>query len=66
VLQRALLGSHSLGARASAYGTAFWWSTAITGLAIIPALVLLRSERAVRGTARGAAKPAAVTVEAAA
>jgi EmrB/QacA subfamily drug resistance transporter len=48
VLQRALLGAHSLGAIASAYGTAFWWSAAITALAIGPCLMLLRAERAAR------------------
>ncbi len=31
VLQRALDGAHGLGEQASAYGTAFWWSTALTG-----------------------------------
>ena len=54
VLQRALAGAHGLGAQASAYGTAFWWSTALTALAIIPALILVRTERAAR---RGAAQP---------
>jgi EmrB/QacA subfamily drug resistance transporter len=54
VLQRALVGAHGLGAQASAYGTAFWWSTALTALAIVPALILVRTERAAR---RGAAQP---------
>ena len=52
VLQRALVGSHTLSAAASAYGTAFWASAALTAVAIIPCIVLLRAERAARA-ARG-------------
>jgi hypothetical protein len=48
VLQRALLGTHTLAAAASGYGTAFWWATGITCLAIIPCVVLMRAERAAR------------------
>jgi EmrB/QacA subfamily drug resistance transporter len=48
VLQRALEGAHTQAAAASAYGTAFWWSAALTALAIIPCIVLLRAERAAR------------------
>jgi EmrB/QacA subfamily drug resistance transporter len=48
ILQRALIGVHSLGGAASAYGTAFWASAAITALAIIPCIVLVRAERAAR------------------
>jgi MFS family permease len=48
VLQRALVGAHSLDAAAGAYGTAFWAAAALTGIAIIPCIVLLRAERAAR------------------
>ncbi len=48
VLQRALVGVHTLSGAASAYGTAFWWSAGITALAIIPCIVLVRAERAAR------------------
>ncbi|MFL5823572.1 MAG: DHA2 family efflux MFS transporter permease subunit [Solirubrobacteraceae bacterium] len=48
VLQRALVGSSSLGDVASAYGTAFWFSAGLTALAIIPCILLLRAERAAR------------------
>jgi hypothetical protein len=54
VLQRALAGTHSLGAAASAYGTAFWASVIIAAIAIVPCIVLLRAERAAR-RAHGAA-----------
>jgi MFS family permease len=52
VLQRALVGTHTLSAAASAYGTAFWASAALTALAIIPCVILVRAERAAR-TATG-------------
>ena len=55
VLQRMLLGAHSLSAQASAYGTAFWWSAGLTALAIVPCIILVRTERAAR--AKGAAAP---------
>jgi EmrB/QacA subfamily drug resistance transporter len=48
VLQRALIGAHTLNAQASAYGTAFWWSAGITALAIIPCIILLVAERDAR------------------
>jgi EmrB/QacA subfamily drug resistance transporter len=48
VLQRALVGATTPGAAAAAYGTAFWVSTALVALAIIPCVILLRSERAAR------------------
>jgi EmrB/QacA subfamily drug resistance transporter len=53
VLQRALIGAHSLSAVAAGYGTAFWWSTGLTAAAILPAIILMRAERAARAT-RGA------------
>ncbi len=48
VLQRSLIGAHTIGAAASAYGTAFWFSAGMTALAIVPCVVLMRSERAAR------------------
>jgi len=48
VLQRGLDSAHSLNAAAGAYGTAFWVAAGLTALAIIPCIVLMRSERAAR------------------
>jgi EmrB/QacA subfamily drug resistance transporter len=48
VLQRALVGAHTLSAAASGYGTAFWAATALTAVAVLPCLVLMRAERAAR------------------
>ena len=48
VLQRALIGVHTLSGAAAAYGTAFWWSAGLTALAIIPCVILMRAERAAR------------------
>jgi EmrB/QacA subfamily drug resistance transporter len=48
VLQRALVGTHTLSAMASAYGTAFWASTILSALAIVPCILLVRAERAAR------------------
>jgi hypothetical protein len=50
VLQRALIGAHTLNAQASAYGTAFWWSVGLTAAAIVPCVILLRAERSARST----------------
>jgi MFS family permease len=52
VLQRALSGVHTVAGAASAYGTAFWASAALTALAIIPCVILLRAERAARAAER--------------
>jgi EmrB/QacA subfamily drug resistance transporter len=52
VLQRSLVGVHSLSGAADAYGTAFWWAAGLTALAIVPCIVLVRAERAARA-ARG-------------
>ena len=54
VLQRALIGAHSSAAQASAYGTAFWASAAMTALAIVPCVILMRAERSAR---RAVAEP---------
>jgi EmrB/QacA subfamily drug resistance transporter len=48
VLQRAMVGAHGVDAQAAAYGTAFWASVVLTSVAIIPAIILLRAERAAR------------------
>ena len=48
ILQRALSDAHGLSGRAAAYGTAFWASAALSALAIIPCIILLRAERAAR------------------
>ncbi len=48
VLQRALVGVHTLSAAAHGYGTAFWASAGLSALAIIPCVVLMRAERAAR------------------
>jgi len=48
VLQRSLVGAHTLAAQASAYGTAFWWSVGLTALAIGPCIVLVIAERNAR------------------
>jgi len=52
VLQRSLVGTHTLAGAAAGYGTAFWASAGLTALAIIPCIILVRTERAAR-----AAKP---------
>src|SRR5262249_6736599 len=43
VLQRALVGAHTLPAAADAYGTAFAWAAGLTALSIFPCIVLLRA-----------------------
>ena len=48
VLQRALVGVHSLSGEAGAYGVAFWASAGLSALAIIPCVILLRAERDAR------------------
>jgi EmrB/QacA subfamily drug resistance transporter len=55
VLQRALVGAHSLSDAASAYGTAFWAASGLSALAIVPCLVLMRAERAARRAKANAA-----------
>jgi EmrB/QacA subfamily drug resistance transporter len=63
VLSRALIGTHTIAAMAAAYGTAFWVSAALTAIAIVPCIILLRAERAARRAkgAQAAADPAAVS-----
>ncbi|MGZ4307164.1 MAG: MFS transporter, partial [Solirubrobacteraceae bacterium] len=57
VLQRALIGAHTLSAQAAAYGTAFWVSAGLTALAIIPCIILVRTERAARAAKGAVAAP---------
>ncbi len=64
VLQRELVGVHSLSGAAAAYGTAFWASTGITALAIIPCIVLVRAERAARRAHASQAPPEDAMAEA--
>jgi EmrB/QacA subfamily drug resistance transporter len=46
VLTRALSGEHTSSGMASGFGTAFWASAALTAVAVVPAYILLRAERA--------------------
>jgi EmrB/QacA subfamily drug resistance transporter len=48
VLQRSLVHAHTLSAAAGAYGTAFWASAILAAIAIVPAIMLMRAERAAR------------------
>jgi EmrB/QacA subfamily drug resistance transporter len=59
VLQRALVGAHTVSAQAGAYGTAFWFSAALTALAIGPCIILVRAERAAKREGAGAPSDAA-------
>ncbi|HLJ02402.1 MAG TPA: DHA2 family efflux MFS transporter permease subunit [Solirubrobacteraceae bacterium] len=56
VLQRALSGAHSLNAAAAAYGTAFWAAAALTAVAVVPSIILMRAERAARAEKASAAR----------
>src|SRR5579884_1171591 len=66
VLQRALIGQHTLSGMASAYGTAFWASLALTAVAIGPCIVLMVAERRARAARleRAASEAAAEAVAA--
>ncbi len=55
VLQRSLVGAHSLQDAAAAYGSAFWWATGLTAVAFVPCVILIRAERKARR--KGAAAP---------
>ena len=63
VLQRSLVGAHTLSAQADAYGTAFWFSAGITALAIIPCIILVRAERAARAAKGDEGPPPEVLAE---
>jgi MFS family permease len=64
VLSRHLTDAHTLAAGAAAYGTAFWWAIGLTALAIIPCIILVRSERAARRAHAAAAVPDEALAEA--
>lgn len=64
VLQRAVVGTHTLAGAANAYGTAFWASAGMTALAIIPCVILVRAERAARAAKAKAAVSAETMAEA--
>ncbi|HEY3727327.1 MAG TPA: DHA2 family efflux MFS transporter permease subunit [Solirubrobacteraceae bacterium] len=64
VLQRALVGAHTVEAAASAYGTAFWAATGLTAIAIVPAVVLMLTERAARRARQAGEAPEASVTEA--
>jgi len=65
VLQRALVGTHTLAGMAAAYGTAFWASAALAAGAFIPCIILLRAERAARAADREEIQQAALEAAAA-
>jgi EmrB/QacA subfamily drug resistance transporter len=57
VLQRASVGVHSTAGVASAFGTAFWWSAGLTFAGVVPAVILMITERRAReSAARSAAE----------
>jgi EmrB/QacA subfamily drug resistance transporter len=55
VLQRASVGVHTTSGAASAFGTAFWASAVLTFAGVIPAIVLMITERRARAEAARAA-----------
>jgi EmrB/QacA subfamily drug resistance transporter len=64
VLQRALVGTHTIEAAAGAYGTAFWFAAGLTALAIVPCIILMRAERAARAAKDESGTPPDVMAEA--
>jgi EmrB/QacA subfamily drug resistance transporter len=64
VLQRALVGAHSVGDAAAAYGTAFWVAAGLTASAIVPCVILTRAERAARRARAADGPPADAMAEA--
>ena len=48
VLQRAAAGAQTASDLAGAFGTAYWWSLALSAVALIPCVVLLRAEDELR------------------
>ena len=56
VLSRALLSAaHTPAGIAGAFGSAFWWSAGLSAMALVPAYLLLRAERAAKRTRSGGA-----------
>ena len=47
-LQRALAVAHTPAESAAAFGTAFWWTLGFTAIAVVPAYLLMRAERAAK------------------
>ncbi len=64
VLQRSLVGAHSLQAAAAAYGSAFWWATGLTAVAFVPCVILIRAERRARQEGAAAAPDESTLAEA--
>jgi MFS family permease len=48
VLQRASAGAQTASELAGAFGTAYWWSLALSAVALVPCVVLLRAEDQLR------------------
>ena len=60
VLARALLSHpHTPAGSAAAFGTAFWWSLALSAISLGPGYALLRAERSARRAKLAAAAAAA-------
>ncbi len=59
VLQRALIGATTPAEAAAAFGTAFWVSVALTAVAIVPSIILVRAERAARQSTQATRLPRA-------
>jgi EmrB/QacA subfamily drug resistance transporter len=57
VLQRSLVGAHTSGAMASAYGTAFWASAILAAIGFVPCIILIRAERRARAAHARAEEP---------
>ncbi|HEY2652407.1 MAG TPA: MDR family MFS transporter [Solirubrobacteraceae bacterium] len=64
VLERSLVGQHTLAGQASAYGTAFWVSGLLAAIAIVPCIILVHAERAARAQRHETEAPADATLEA--
>jgi EmrB/QacA subfamily drug resistance transporter len=64
VLQRSLVGAHSLQDAAAAYGSAFWWATGLTAVAFVPSIILIRAERRARRKGAAAARDESALAEA--
>ena len=65
VLADAERGTHTATQAAHAFGTAFWWSTGIAAVAIIPCVILMRAETRARQAAEriGAPDPDEVVID---
>ncbi|HVW17119.1 MAG TPA: DHA2 family efflux MFS transporter permease subunit [Solirubrobacteraceae bacterium] len=59
ILQSHLSGARTPAASASAFATTYWWVVAISVVALVPAWLLMRSERRALARAQATAKPAA-------